>query len=197
MYDDQAYSEHWHSQNNYSSIFKDMQVYSGILMHIQPHSQVRNQEGRGEALPAYKKSPDCFHLFVKFPIQNVLLRVSSRRNSKSFSCGFFFSCVFEETFIEMPQFYKPPEAYLKSCDMLTRHIQNPAIGYYSAILSHTQNLVQRLHMQRPGILAILEYSELFRNCIPSHIQSYLLTFTNIQNSGIFKTHHVFRTLSNI
>ena len=174
-----------------------MQAYSGILMYIQPHSLVRNQEGRGEAFLAYKKSFDCVHLFVKFSIQNVLLRVSSRRNSKIFSCGVFFSCVFEETFIEMPQFYKPPEAYLKSCDTLTRHIQNPSIGYYSAIFRHIQNLVQRLHMQKPGILAILEYSELFHNCIPSHIQSYLRKFTNIQNSSIFKTHHVFRTLSNI
>ena len=39
----------------YSSIFKDIQTYSGILMHIQPHSQMRNQRGeRRPPLPFLK-----------------------------------------------------------------------------------------------------------------------------------------------
>ena len=54
--------------------------------------------------------------------------------------------------------------------MLTRHIQNPAIGHCSVTFRDIQNLVQRLHTQKPGILGILEYSERFRNCIPTHIQ---------------------------
>ena len=33
---------------------------------------------------------------------------------------------------------------------------------------HIQNLVQRLHTQKAGILGILEYSEPFHNCIPTH-----------------------------
>ena len=45
--------------------------------------------------------------------------------------------------------------------MLTRHIQSPVIGHYSALLRHIQNLEQCLHMQKPDILEILEYSELF------------------------------------
>ena len=32
--------------------------------------------------------------------------------------------------------YLEPEAYLKSCEALTRHIQNPVIGHYSAIFRH-------------------------------------------------------------
>ena len=33
--------------------------------------------------------PDCVHPWVKFPIQNVVLRVSKRKNSKKFPCGAF------------------------------------------------------------------------------------------------------------
>ena len=51
--------------------------------------------------------------------------------------------------------YLEQETYLKPCVTLTRHIQN---------------LVQGLHMQKPGILGILEYLELFHKCIPMHIQ---------------------------
>ena len=44
---------------------------------------------------------------------------------------------------------------------MTRHIQSPVIGYYSAVFRHIQILVQCLHMLKPGILAILEYAEPF------------------------------------
>ena len=46
-------------------------------------------------------------------------------------------------------------SYLKPCEALTRHIQD---------------LVQRWPTEKPGILGILEYSESFNNCIPTHIQ---------------------------
>ena len=74
--------------------------------------------------------------------------------------------------------YLQPEAYLKPCKTLAWHIQNPAIGHYSVIFKHDQNLVQRLHMEKPGILGILEYSELLHNCIPTYIQNPV-TFTKI------------------
>ena len=48
---------------------------------------------------------------------------------------------------------------------LTKYIQNPALGHYSAIFSHIQNFVQRLYTQKPDIPKILEYSEPFHNCI--------------------------------
>ena len=63
---------------------------------------------------------------------------------------------------------------LKPCETLTRHIQNPPTGPYSAIFKHIQNLRQRFHLQKPGILGILEYSELFHNCIPTHIQNSVI-----------------------
>ena len=67
--------------------------------------------------------------------------------------------------------YLEPGAYLKPCETLTSHIQNPAIWYYLAIFRHILNLVQHLHTQKPSILEILEYSEPFHNCLPKHIRS--------------------------
>ena len=64
-----------------------------------------------------------------------------------------------------------PVAYLKLCETLIRHIQNPVLGHYSAIFRHIQNLVQRLHVQKPDILEILEYAEPLHNCIPTRIQN--------------------------
>ena len=40
----------------YSSIFKDMYAYSGILMHIQPHSQVCYQGEEGRSPLPFQKS---------------------------------------------------------------------------------------------------------------------------------------------
>ena len=45
---------------------------------------------------------NSIHLWLKFSIQNVVLRVSSRKVLKIFPCGVLFSCVFDETFIEVP-----------------------------------------------------------------------------------------------
>ena len=89
------------------------------------------------------------------------------------------------------------QTYSKPCETLTRHIQNPVIGNYSAIFRHIQNLVQCLHTQKSGILKSMEYSEPFLNCTPKDIENAALfsnIYMNIQNSDIFKTRHIFRTL---
>ena len=63
-----------------------------MLMHIQPHSQACNYGSEGnppcvlfenqKKYPDFgKKIPDCVHLWVKFSIQNVALRVSRRKKS--------------------------------------------------------------------------------------------------------------------
>ena len=82
---------------------------------------------------------------------------------------------------------------------MTRDIQNPAIGHYSAIFSHVKNLTQRLHMPKLDILGILEYSEPFHYSIPTHIQNPVIItkFANIQNSDIFKSRHIFRAILKI
>ena len=64
-----------------------------------------------------------------------------------------------------------PEAYLKPCETLLKHIQNPATGHFSALNMHIQKLVQRLHMKKPGILRNLEYLGLFHNCTPRYIHN--------------------------
>ena len=90
MSDDQAYSEPWYSQNSlfqgYLDIFKDVDACSTILTSTQ-------LRGRGEASPAVfenqkkcsdfgKKDPNCFHLWIKFSTQNIVLKVRRRENSK-------------------------------------------------------------------------------------------------------------------
>ena len=42
---------------------------------------------------------------------------------------------------------------------------------HRALFGHIQNPVQLLHMQKPSILGILEYLELFHNCIQTHIHN--------------------------
>ena len=49
-----------------------------------------------------KKGPDSINHWVKFSIQNVVLRVSRRKNSKMFLCGNCFSCVFDKMFTTPP-----------------------------------------------------------------------------------------------
>ena len=83
-----------------------------------------------------------------------------------------FSTLYNPRIFTVLSYFEPwhlePWAYLKPCEALARHrIQNPAMGHYSVIFRHIQNLMQCLHMQKPGILGILEYSELFHNCIPT------------------------------
>ena len=65
--------------------------------------------GRGRGLPFFenrkkcpdfwKKESDCVHPYVKFTIQNVVLRVSKRKSFKTFPCGAVFSGIFDDTFI--------------------------------------------------------------------------------------------------
>ena len=103
------------------------------------------------------------------------------RHTQAYS-GIFSTLCNPRIFTNLPYFepivYLEPEAFLKPCETLTRHIQNPTMGHYSAIFRHIQNLVQRLHTQKPDIAGILEYSEPFHNCILTHIQNPVI-FTKI------------------
>ena len=74
--------------------------------------------------------------------------------------------------------YLELEAYFKPSETLTRHFQNPTITHYSAVFRHIQNLVQRFHLQKLGILGILENSKSFHNYIPMYIQNHVI-FTKI------------------
>ena len=92
-----AFSESWHTR---SSLFKHFQGYLCIFRYVNAYSATITSAQlvrREEAFPALlenpdagKKDPDCVHLWVKFSIQNVVLRVSGRKNSKIFPGGTFF-----------------------------------------------------------------------------------------------------------
>ena len=116
MEDDQAYSEPWHSK---SRLFKHFQGYLGIFGDIDAYSATftgAQLGGRGNSplhfyenwkkCPGFgKKDLDSLHFWIKFPIQNVVLRVFRRKNPKMFSCRAFFPSVFNEMFIKVPQFH--------------------------------------------------------------------------------------------
>ena len=68
------------------------------------------------ALILKKKCPDCVHPLVKFAIQNVVLRVSKRKNSKIFPCGAFFLDFLIKCLSKYPNFTKPPLPWkISSC----------------------------------------------------------------------------------
>ena len=67
---------------------------------------------RGEASPALfwkpKKCPDCVHLWVKFSIQNVVLKLSRRKNSNILPCGAFFLVFVTKSSSQCTNSTRPP-----------------------------------------------------------------------------------------
>ena len=96
-----------------NSLLMHFQGYLGILKDVDAYwSAFTSAQQRGEGLfYSFLKIKKCsdfgkkIHTWVKLSIQNVVLRVSRRKNYKIFSCGTYF-CVFDEIFIEVLQFYK-------------------------------------------------------------------------------------------
>ena len=80
--------------------------------------------------------------------------------------------------------YLELQAYLKTYETLTRHIQNPSIEH-SVIFRHIQNLVQHLHTQKLSIIEILAYSERFHNCILKHIQNPVISTETCKYSELW------------
>ena len=92
----------------YSSIFKDIQAYSEILMHIQPHPQARNQRGEEGLL---NKCPDFIHHWVKFFhhfSKDVVLKVSRKKTTKSFRTGPLFLVFLTKCLSKCPSSTIPP-----------------------------------------------------------------------------------------
>ena len=79
-----------------------------------------------KSLVFWEKNHDCVLLWVKFCIQNLVLRVSSRKNSKIFPCRAFYSCVFNKIFIEVPQFHKISPSFITHLEKVFRpsHCEN-------------------------------------------------------------------------
>ena len=55
-----------------------------------------------------KKDPNCVHLWVESIIQNVVLRVSSRKSSRFFPCETFFLVLLTRSLSKCPHSAKPP-----------------------------------------------------------------------------------------
>ena len=59
-------------------------------------------ENQKECSNFREKGPYCAPPWVKFSVQNVVWRVSSRKHAKIFPGGAFFSWLFDEIFIKVP-----------------------------------------------------------------------------------------------
>ena len=93
MSDDQAYLERWHSQKSLFNHFKgclnkfkdiDSAKITGLQLRGRGENSPTLFQNRKNCLDFEKKEPDCAHLWVKLSIQNIVLRVSRRKNSKMF-----------------------------------------------------------------------------------------------------------------
>ena len=56
-----------------------------------------------------EKRPDCVHLWVKIFIRNVVFNSIQEKKVQNFPCWLFF-CIFDEMFIEVPQFHETSPA---------------------------------------------------------------------------------------
>ena len=114
-----VYSEPWHSQK---SLFKDFQEYLGVFSvlgifnHTRRHTTTSPEFG--------KKCPDYVHFWIKFWIQNVLMRASCRKYFKTFHFGSLFLVFLIKCFSKCPSSAKPPLPWkIPGC--------MPALRYYS------------------------------------------------------------------
>ena len=92
--------------SGYSGTLSNIQPCSGTLRNIRAYSgiieaygtiirHIRNTASSKKVPWFCKENPDFFDLWVKFSIQNVVLRVSRRKISKMSPCGVSFYCIFD------------------------------------------------------------------------------------------------------
>ena len=84
------------------------------------------------------KNRDYVLLWVKFCIRNIVLGVSRRKNPKIFPCGAFYSCVFKEVFIEVPQFHETSPSFTTHLEKVIRphHCENFTRAYFLLTNKH-------------------------------------------------------------
>ena len=101
----------------YLGIFRDTDTYSATLTGAQLGKRVDASpalfENQNKCPDLGKKDPDCGYLWVKCSIQNVVLRVSWKKNSKMFPYEVPFSCIVDKMFIEVAYFHNSPSPTLK------------------------------------------------------------------------------------
>ena len=132
-------------------------IYIYMYIYIINAYSVTLLRGEGQAFPAIfwalkkvllfweRKGPDCVHQWITFFVQNVVLRLIRRENSKMFSCRVFFSYVFgknvyESALVPLPwtifgctpafrQYSFSKTLRLKCFTLFFRLIQAPCITY--------------------------------------------------------------------
>ena len=87
----------------YSSIFKNIYAFSSIFRSSHRRATRREMEASSALFENPKECPDFGKKGpdFKFSIQYVVSRVCRRKNSKLFTCGSSFSCIFDKMFIEV------------------------------------------------------------------------------------------------
>ena len=162
----------------YSSVFKDIQGNSTILTGAQ----------LGEK--GIEKGPDCVRLWIICSIQNVVLILPRRKNSKIFPCRAFFSWIFDEIFFWSslaPRIFPCPE----KCMATYRHsgiilFAKPftlsvwQCSKYASVLIIAQEFVQWLYVLHQTYsefrtLFIQVYAGIFK-----HIQHYQVIFLHTE-----------------
>ena len=132
----------WHSQK---SLIKHFQGQYGIFRNIDTCSVTLTGVKlgrRGEASTAFlkikkewlgfgKKCSDYIHHWVKFSIQNVVLRVYRRKNSKIFPLWIFFKCYLPKCFYRSalvlqtsPHTTALQNLWLRTCNQALIFLQN-------------------------------------------------------------------------
>ena len=88
-----------------------------------------------------EKSPDCVHFWIKFSIQNVVLRTSWRMIYKMFLCRVIFSCFFfMKCLLKRPNSIKPPLPWKSSCYAPARALfRTLFIQVNASIFKHIQH----------------------------------------------------------
>ena len=120
------------------------------------------------------QGPDCVYHWVKCFIQNVVLRVSSRKNFKMFPYEAFFSCVFwEKCFSKSSSSMKPRLPWkISGCA--------PALRHYS--------FCKMLHLKCLTVVWIHLSWWLLSNLYIKLKAMYCIR--HIQNSAILRTHFI-------
>ena len=119
-------------RTDYSSIFKDIQTYSRILMHIQAHSPVLNQQGEGRPL---------LH-FLKIHKSEQLLEKKALIES-SFGQLFHSKCIFKSILEKKLQNLSVQRSFLLYfCQ--TKHLSK-SLNSAKSLSCHEKFLVAHLH----------------------------------------------------
>ena len=123
----------------------------------------RATRGRGGGLPCpffFKKSaPDFIHLWVKFSIQGIVLRVSMRKNSQIFPVEPFFLVFVNEIFIKVPWFHETCPPALKKFWLCAWIDDKKKFKHYMVYVIMTSCIHERLiHIQKL-------FQEFWKNCV--------------------------------